>query len=173
MDLFCSYFGVCKLSDSQHMHLCSSLYLWISESFTGHSTSPKIVSHYLKPTELESRFCVPSAGFNLFSIHKLLSGSASWHSGHAAAKGWSKHSQTHCGLVHICRYCLVNHAEQLIYPEHQDLITYWRKCCNSTHLICIWLSGGFYLNMLFLGLFTIFWNPTKFKNSHWVWHLGS
>lgn len=134
MGLFCSYFGVCKLSDSQHMHLCSSLYLWISESLTGHSTSPKIVSHYLKPTELESRFCVPSAGFNLFSIHKLLSGSASWHSGRAAAKGWSKHSQTHCGLVHICRYCLVSPVVVLL-PSSLSLFSY-RAISHSTIYSC-------------------------------------
>lgn len=163
MSLFCRFFW-CLQAFGFTAYVLVVIFVFVNLcKFTGHSTSPKIVTHYQKPSELERRFYVPSAGFYLFFIHKFWSVSASWHSGCAAANGWSKHSKTHCRLMHICGYCLVSHSEQLIHPEHQDPVMCWRRCCSFSHLFCIWLSGGFYPSVLFLVYLIILWNPSKFK----------
>lgn len=46
-----------SFSDPLDMPLCSNLCLWLSQSFAGHSASPKIVICYLKTAELEFKFC--------------------------------------------------------------------------------------------------------------------
>lgn len=53
---YCS-FDVCKLLDPLDMSLSSNFYVWPSQSFSVHSTSPKIVICYLKTAELEFKFC--------------------------------------------------------------------------------------------------------------------
>lgn len=178
MESFCCYFGVCKLSDSLHMPLCLYLYLWFSQSFTGHSTSPRIVIHYLKPTELKSKFHPFTAGHYLFSIHKLSSGSARQRSGIAAAKRWSKpftstlqadsHPQTLVGES----YWAVNTPwtsgsfrmlKEVLQFYSSDLhIALWRL---SSQLASFYNNSGTYYEI---------WNSAKFKQtSCWVWHLGS
>lgn len=64
---YCS-FDVCKLLDPLDMSLCSHFYLWLSQRFSGHSTSPKIVICYLKTAELEFKFC-PNLNCLLAIIH--------------------------------------------------------------------------------------------------------
>lgn len=64
---YCS-FDVCKLLDPLDMSFSSHLCLWLSQSFSGHSTSPKIIICYLKTAVLELKFC-PNVNCLLAIIH--------------------------------------------------------------------------------------------------------
>lgn len=159
-----------SFSDPLDMPLCSNLCLWLSQSFAGHSASPKIVICYLKTAELEFKFCpnsnsllaiIPFPFINFYQVTRQ-------HWGSTATRGWTQPfrntSESHP------RLWLVSPTELWTHPERQDPFTRWRKCCNSTHLIFLLFSSQW---VFVITQEHIMKSPKFWQSSCWVWCLGS